>query len=233
MKKLKTLLLVLTLLTVSTSAIAAPTMPGTIKVTGVTHNSAKLDWRASVVLGRNDLIVYEVKMRTRNKEGKPTEWAFHAGCCLLGDNSVIIDGLVPETNYEVRIVAYDEEGNNSKARIKENAFTTLEKPTTYQVLKSFPVGFSLVSIPFKFVDNTVKYIFGTEAFFNKHLTIYKYNRETGFAINSYDLDFGWDDESMVLEAGEAIWILNDSPSGEMRHRAFRGNVSDKWREIDE
>ena len=45
--------------------------------------------------------------------------------------------------------------------------------------------------------------------------------------------FGWDDESMALEAGEAIWILNDSPSGEMRHRAFRGNVSDKWREIDE
>jgi len=212
---------------------AAPTMPGAIKVTGVLHNSAKIDWRASVVMGRNDQIVYEVKMRTRNKEGKPTEWAFHAGCCLSYENSVVIDGLVPETNYEIKIVAYDEEGNNSKARIKENAFTTSEKPTTYQVLKSFPVGFSMVSIPFKFVDNTVKYIFGTEAFFNKHLTIYKYNRDTGFTVNSYDLDFGWDDESMVLEAGEAVWILNDSPSGEMRHRAFRGNVSDKWREIDE
>jgi len=212
---------------------SAPTIPGAIKVTGVLHNSAKIDWRASVVMGRNDQVVYEVKMRTRNKEGKPTEWAFHAGCCLLYENSVVINGLVPETNYEIRIVAYDEEGNNSKARIKENAFTTLEKPTTYQVLKSFPVGFSMVSIPFKFVDNTVKYIFGTEAFFNKHLTIYKYNRETGFTINSYDLDFGWDDESMVLEAGEAVWILNDSPSGEMRHRAFRGNVSDRWREIDE
>ena len=74
---------------------------------------------------------------------------------------------------------------------------------------------------------------GNEAFFNENLTIYKYNRETGFVINSYDVDFGWDDESMVLDAGEAIWLLNDSPTGETRHRAFRGNVSDRWREIDE
>ena len=232
MKKLKILLLVLTVLIVSASAIAAPTMPGSIKISGVTHNSVKIDWRESISMSGEGKVIYEVKMRIR-KGDKPSEWGFHGGCCLSRDNSVIVSGLLPETKYEIRIVAYDSSGENSKARIKENAFTTLEKPTTYQVLKSFPVGFSMVSIPFKFVDNTVKYIFGTEAFFNKHLTIYKYNRQTGFAINSYDLDFGWDDESMVLEAGEAIWILNDSPSGEIRHRAFRGNVSDKWREIDE
>ena len=232
MKKLKKTLLVLTLLFISVSAIAAPTMPGSIKVSGVTHNSVRLEWRESISMSGEGRIMYEVKMRIR-KGDKPSEWGFHGGCCLANKSNVVISGLLPETKYEIRVVAYDSSGENSKARIKENAFTTLEKPTTYQVIKSFPVGFSMVSIPFKFVDNTVKYIFGDEALFNAHLTIYKYSQQTGFVINSYDADFGWDDESMVLEAGEALWILNDSPTGDTRHRAFRGNVSDRWRELDE
>jgi hypothetical protein len=232
MKKLKKILLVLTLLFISISAIAAPTMPGSIKVSGVTHNSVRLEWRESISMSGEGRIMYEVKMRIR-KGDKPSEWGFHGGCCLANKSNVVISGLLPETKYEIRVVAYDSSGENSKARIKENAFTTLEKPTTYQVIKSFPVGFSMVSIPFKFVDNTVKYIFGDEALFNAHLTIYKYSQQTGFVINSYDADFGWDDESMVLEAGEALWILNDSPTGDTRHRAFRGNVSDRWRELDE
>ena len=232
MKKLKKTLLVLTLLFISVSAIAAPTMPGSIKVSGVTHNSVRLEWRESISMSGEGRIMYEVKMRIR-KGDKPSEWGFHGGCCLANKSNVVISGLLPETKYEIRVVAYDSSGENSKARIKENAFTTLEKPTTYQVIKSFPVGFSMVSIPFKFVDNTVKYIFGDEALFNAHLTIYKYSQQTGFVINSYDADFGWDDESMVLEAGEALWILNDSPTGDTRHRAFRGNVSDRWRELGE
>ena len=232
MKKLKKILLVLTLLFISISAIAAPTMPGSIKVSGVTHNSVRLEWRESISMSGEGRIMYEVKMRIR-KGDKPSEWGFHGGCCLANKSNVVISGLLPETKYEIRVVAYDSSGENSKARIKENAFTTLEKPTTYQVIKSFPVGFSMVSIPFKFVDNTVKYIFGDEALFNAHLTIYKYSQQTGFVVNSYDADFGWDDESMVLEAGEALWILNDSPTGDTRHRAFRGNVSDRWRELGE
>lgn len=213
------------------SASAGPTTPGSIKVTGVTHNTAKLDWSASVVIGRTDQIVYEVKMRTRNREGKPSEWAFHGGCCLVGDNSVIVGGLLPETTYEVRVVAYDEEGRNSKARIKENAFKTLKKPTVYQTIKTIPVGFSMMSIPFKFGDNTVLSIFGDLELFNEYLTIYKYTTEKGFIVNSYDSDFGWDDESMKLNAGEAIWILNESHS--MRHRALRGYVPNNWRKLNE
>ena len=232
MKKLEKTLLVLALIFISVSVIAAPTMPGSIKVSGVTHNSVNIEWRESISMSGEGRIIYEVKMRIR-KGDKPSEWGFHGGCCLANKSNVVISGLLPETKYEIRVVAYDSSGENSKARIKENAFTTLEKPTTYQVIKSFPVGFSMVSIPFKFVDNTVKYIFGDEAFFNAHLTIYKYSQQTGFVINSYDADFGWDDESMVLEAGEALWILNDSPTGDTRHRAFRGNVSDRWRELDE
>ena len=232
MKKLKKTSLVLILFLISISAIAAPTMPGNIKVSGVTYNSVKLEWRESISMSVEGRIMYEVKMRIR-KGDKPSEWGFHGSCCLANKSNVVISGLLPETKYEIRVVAYDSSGENSKARIKENAFITLEKPTTYQVIKSFPVGFSMVSIPFKFVDNTVKYIFGDEALFNAHLTIYKYSQQTGFIINSYDSDFGWDDESMVLEAGEALWILNDSPTGDTRHRAFRGNVSDKWRELNE
>ena len=232
MKKLKKTLLVLALIFISVSVIADPTMPGSIKVSGVTHNSVKIDWRESISMSGEGRIIYEVKMRIR-KGDKPSEWGFHGGCCLANKSNVVISGLLPETKYEIRVVAYDSSGENSKARIKENAFTTLEKPTTYQVIKSFPVGFSMVSIPFKFVDNTVKYIFGDEALFNAHLTIYKYSQQTGFVVNSYDADFGWDDESMVLEAGEALWILNDSPTGDTRHRAFRGNVSDRWRELGE
>ena len=232
MKKLKKTLLALALIFISISAIAAPTMPGSIKVSGVTHNSVKIEWQESISMSGEGKIIYEVKMRIRHGD-KPSEWGFHGGCCLANKSNVVISGLLPETKYEIRVVAYDSSGENSKARIKENAFTTLEKPTTYQVIKSFPVGFSMVSIPFKFVDNTVKYIFGDEALFNAHLTIYKYSQQTGFVINSYDADFGWDDESMVLEAGEALWILNDSPTGDTRHRAFRGNVSDRWRELGE
>ena len=232
MKKLNKTLLTLALIFISVSAIAAPTMPGSIKVSGVTHNSVKIEWQESISMSGEGKIIYEVKMRIRHGD-KPSEWGFHGGCCLANKSNVVISGLLPETKYEIRVVAYDSSGENSKARIKENAFTTLEKPTTYQVIKSFPVGFSMVSIPFKFVDNTVKYIFGDEELFNAHLTIYKYTQQTGFVINSYDADFGWDDESMVLEPGEAIWILNNSPTGDTRHRAFRGNVSDKWREIGE
>lgn len=229
MNKLKVIVVGLTLFFLSVPVISAPTTPGSIKVTGVTHASAKLDWNASIVIGKTDQIIYEVKMRTRNKEGKPSEWAFHGGCCLIENNSVIVDGLVPETIYEVRVVAYDEQGNNSKARIKENAFKTLEKPVVYQEIKSIPTGFSMMSIPFKFGDNSVLSIFGNLELFNEDLTIYKYTTKNGFIVNSYDPDFGWDDESMKLEAGEAIWILNQSLN--IRHRAFRGNISDKWREL--
>tara|TARA_E500000305_G_C3952116_1_gene202698 strand:+ start:151 stop:855 length:705 start_codon:yes stop_codon:yes gene_type:complete len=215
---------------------ATPTNPRDIRTSEVTHNSARVSWTGSVVLGRSDGIVYEIKMRTRNNQGKASEWAFHGGCCLVSDtgsnnNSVVVRGLAPETKYEIRIVAYDDEGNNSKAAIRENAFKTLKKPTVYQTIKTIPVGFSMMSIPFKFGDNTVLSIFGDLELFNEYLTIYKYTTEKGFIVNSYDSDFGWDDESMKLDAGDAIWILNESHS--MRHRALRGYVPNNWRKLNE
>lgn len=210
---------------------AIPTTPGAIKATGITHSSVKLDWSPSVSIDSGDRsITYEVKMRIRKKDNKPTEWAFHGGCCLANDNSVVIRNLLPSTRYEVRVVAYDSSGHNSKARIKENAFTTLVKPTTYQVIKSIPVGFSMMSIPFKFGDNSVLSIFGDLELFNEYLTIYKFT-DKGFVVNGYDPDFGWDNNAMKLEPGEAIWVLNDGHS--IRHRAFRGNISDKWRILQE
>ena len=113
MKKFKKISLVLTLIFISVSVIAAPTMPGSIKVSGVTHNSVKIDWRESISMSGEGKIIYEVKMRIR-KGDKPSEWGFHGGCCLASKNSVVVSGLLPETKYEIRIVAYDSSGENSK-----------------------------------------------------------------------------------------------------------------------
>jgi hypothetical protein len=40
-------------------------------------------------------------------------------------------------------------------------------------------------------------------------TVYKFDPETGYAINSYDADFEeWDNPAMTLSPGEGFWLLN-------------------------
>ena len=80
MNKLKKTLLS-ALIFISISVSAAPTMPGAIKVTGITHDSAKIDWRESISMSGEGKVIYEVKMRIRRGD-KPSEWGFHGGCCL-------------------------------------------------------------------------------------------------------------------------------------------------------
>ena len=130
--------------------------------------------------------------------------------------------------YEVRIVAWSAGGSNSQARIKEHAFTTLLKPVLYQRITSIPTGFSMVSIPFKYKNNTVKDLF-FEDLLNKELTIYKFT-DSGFVINSYDEDFReWDDSEMILEAGEAVWVLNSAHGH--AHIPFKGYIPNNWRRL--
>ena len=57
MNKFKKILLVLTLIFISISAIAAPTMPGSIKVSGVTHNSVKIEWQESISMSGEGKII--------------------------------------------------------------------------------------------------------------------------------------------------------------------------------
>jgi len=222
MKKLKKTLLVLILFLISISAIAGPTKPGLIKVSQVTHNSVTIEWKKSTGA---DFISYEVNWRIR-KEGKPpTDWAFIDGCCLTQKTSVAMNSLSPSTKYEVRIIAWSRNGVNS-AEWVWSAFTTLRKPVLYQRTGSIPTGFSMVSIPFKYMSQTVPDIFGYAENVSE-LTIYKF-ADSGFTINSYDKDFGeWDDPKMILEAGQAVWILN-SGNGPVFWMPL-GYIPNNWR----
>ena len=220
--------MVLTLIFISASVIAGPTRPGLIKVSEVAHDRATIEWKPS---SHDERVTYEVNLRIRKApkgDNSVTEWAFHDGCCLTRETSVTIDGLKPETIYEIRIVAWGDDASNSQARMKEHAFTTLLKPVLYQRITSIPTGFSMVSIPFKYKNNTVKDLF-FEDLLNKELTIYKFT-DSGFVINSYDEDFReWDDSEMILEAGEAVWVLNSAHGH--AHIPFKGYIPNNWRRL--
>jgi hypothetical protein len=231
MKKLKKTLLVLILFLISISAIAGPTRPGLIAISEVGHDRATIKWKPS---SHEERITYEVNLRIR-KGDKPTEWAFHDGCCLTRETSVTIDSLKPDTMYEIRIVAWSAGGSNSQARIKERAFTTLPKPVLYQRITSIPIGFSMISVPFKYKSNTVKDLFGTSKNV-RDLTIYKFqvydDASSSFVISSYDRDFKeWDNPKMVLEAGQAIWVLNTGK--EYTYISFKGHAPNNWRRLSD
>ena len=231
MKKLKKTLLVLALIFISVSVIAGPTRPGLIRISKVGHDRATIEWKPS---SHEERITYEVNLRIRKGE-RPTEWAFHDGCCLTRETSVTIDGLKPETKYEVRIIAWSAGGSNSQARIKENAFTTLPRPVLYQHITSIPTGFSMISVPFKYKNNTVKDLFGTLKNI-RYLTIYKFqiydDASSSFVISSYDRDFKeWDNPKMVLEAGQAIWVLNTGK--EYTFIPFKGYIPNNWRRLSD
>ena len=231
MKKLKKTLLVLALIFISVSVIAGPTRPGLIRISKVGHDRATIEWKPS---SHEERITYEVNLRIRKGE-RPTEWAFHDGCCLTRETSVTIDGLKPETKYEVRIIAWSAGGSNSQARMKEHAFTTLPQPVLYQCITSIPTGFSMISIPFKYKNNTVKDLFGTLKNI-RYLTIYKFqiydDASSSFVISSYDRDFKeWDNPKMVLEAGQAIWVLNTGK--EYTFIPFNGYIPNNWRRLSD
>jgi hypothetical protein len=231
MKKLNKALLVLTLLFISISAIAGPTRPGLIRISEVGHDRATIEWKPS---SHEERVTYEVNLRIR-KGDKPTEWAFHDGCCLTRETSVTIDGLISETKYEVRVIAWSAGGSNSQARIKENAFTTLPRPVLYQRITSIPTGFSMISVPFTYKSNTVKDLFGTLKNI-RYLTIYKFqvydDASSSFVISSYDRDFKeWDNPEMVLEAGQAIWVLNTGK--EYTYIPFKGYIPNNWRRLSD
>ena len=66
---------------------------------------------------------------------------------------------------------------------------------------------------------------------NRGLTIYKFT-DSGFVINSYDKDFReWDDSEMILEAGEAVWVLNSAPGH--AHIPFKGYIPNNWRRLSD
>ena len=70
----------------------------------------------------------------------------------------------------------------------------------------------------------------------RYLTIYKFqiydDASSSFVINSYDKDFKeWDNPEMVLEAGQAIWILNTGK--EYSFIPFKGYIPNNWRRLSD
>lgn len=99
-----------------------------------------------------------------------------------------------------------------------------DKKVLYNVIKPVPPGFSLMSIPFSNKDNRISTIFGDM----NDVTVYDYNYEEGWVVNSYDKEFQeWDIPNHVLEGGSAIWILNQSPS--VQYIRLKGNIPTAWR----
>ena len=98
------------------------------------------------------------------------------------------------------------------------------KKVLHSVIKPVPPGFSLMSIPFSYKDNRISTIFGNIS----DITIYDYNYDGGWVVNSYDTEFReWHIPNHVLEAGSAIWILNNSPA--VQYIKMKGNIPSGWR----
>ena len=99
-----------------------------------------------------------------------------------------------------------------------------DKKVLHTVIKPVPPGFSLMSIPFSYKDNRISTIFGNIS----DITIYDYNYDGGWVVNSYDTEFQeWHIPNHVLEAGSAIWILNNSPT--VQYIKMKGNIPSIWR----
>jgi len=99
----------------------APGMPGPIQVAEVTAHSARISWGAATDID-GDVIAYWVSVRTRI-EGIAQPWSAARNTHAT---SLIWDGLLAGTLYEVRVSASDGKAT-SDGRIKEQAFITLHE----------------------------------------------------------------------------------------------------------
>ena len=98
----------------------APSIPGAISVTEVTARRARISWGASADADGDGVAYYLVSLR-KHIAGVLPEWV------LAGDSSstsIVVDGLAPETTYDVRVRASDGK-LFSDWRAQESVFKTL------------------------------------------------------------------------------------------------------------
>lgn len=94
----------------------------------------------------------------------------------------------------------------------------------YVTNRVVPPGFSMITVPFNFKDNSIGAIFGH----TKDIVVYDYNYNHGWTINSYDVDFEeWEIPNHIIPADSAIWVLNNSPKNISLQ--FKGKPSLKWK----
>ncbi|MBQ2572692.1 MAG: fibronectin type III domain-containing protein, partial [Bacteroidales bacterium] len=121
----------------------APSVPGTITVSNITTNSASVSWGAST--DNTAVTGYDVYVNGTKLQSVTT-------------NSINLSDLNDNTEYIIKVRAYDEAGNLSDFNT-EKSFTTLKSTVTQSI--SLSAGWNLISFYVLPEDASITNVFGS------------------------------------------------------------------------
>lgn len=121
----------------------APSVPGTITVSDITTNSASVSWGAST--DNTAVTGYDVYVNGTKLQSVTT-------------NSINLSDLSENTEYTIKVRAYDEAGNLSEFNT-EKSFTTLKSTVTQSI--SLSAGWNLISFYVLPEDASITNVFGS------------------------------------------------------------------------
>lgn len=121
----------------------APSVPGTITVSNITTNSASVSWGAST--DNTAVTGYDVYVNGTKLQSVTT-------------NSINLSDLSDNTEYTIKVRAYDEAGNLSDFNT-EKTFTTLKSTVTQSI--SLSAGWNLISFYVLPEDASITNVFGS------------------------------------------------------------------------
>lgn len=121
----------------------APSVPGTITVSNITTNSASVSWGAST--DNTAVTGYDVYVNGTKLQSVTT-------------NSINLSDLSDNTEYTIKVRAYDEAGNLSDFNT-EKSFTTLKSTVTQSI--SLSAGWNLISFYVLPEDASITNVFGS------------------------------------------------------------------------
>lgn len=121
----------------------APSVPGTITVSDITTNSASVSWGAST--DNTAVTGYDVYVNGTKLQSVTT-------------NSINLSDLSDNTEYTIKVRAYDEAGNLSEFNT-EKSFTTLKSTVTQSI--SLSAGWNLISFYVLPEDASITNVFGS------------------------------------------------------------------------
>lgn len=121
----------------------APSVPGTITVSNITTNSASVSWGAST--DNTAVTGYDVYVNGTKLQSVTT-------------NSINLSDLSDNTEYTIKVRAYDEAGNLSEFNT-EKSFTTLKSIVTQSI--SLSAGWNLISFYVLPENASITNVFGS------------------------------------------------------------------------
>ncbi len=121
----------------------APSVPGTITISNITTNSASVSWGSST--DNTAVTGYDVYVNGTKLQSVTT-------------NSINLSDLSDNTEYTIKVRAYDEAGNLSEFNT-EKSFTTLKSTVTQSI--SLSAGWNLISFYVLPEDASVTNVFGS------------------------------------------------------------------------